>query len=89
MNVIIPTSMRAHTGGSKVVAVQGKTMSEAMGALVALHPGLRSHLLDASDQVVSYVNVFVNDTNVRDLDNGDTALTDADEILLVPALAGG
>lgn len=89
MNVIIPTSMRTHTCGAKVVAVQGKTIEEALRALVTLHPALQSHLLETSGDVVSFVNVFVNDTNVRDLDNGDTALTDSDEILLVPAIAGG
>jgi len=89
MNVIIPTSMRQHTGGVGIAQVEGKTIDEAILFLLDSHPELKPHLLDASGHLVSYVNVFVNDTNIRDLNDGNTTLNDTDEIVLVPALAGG
>lgn len=89
MNIIIPTSLRKHTDGSKAVAVAGKTVDVALQDLVNQYPNLRDQLLDPSGQLVSFVNVFVNDSNIRDLDNGDTSLREIDEILLVPAIAGG
>lgn len=89
MNVIIPTSLRQHTGGSKAVAVTGETVDTALQDLVTQHPTLRDQLFDPSGQLVSFVNVFVNDSNIRDLKNGDTAVRETDEILLVPAIAGG
>lgn len=81
--------MRQHTGGAGSVSVDGKTIDEAIQSLIDLHPALEQQLLDGSGCLVSYVNVFVNDTNARDLDDGSTALAESDEILLVPAIAGG
>ncbi len=89
MNVIIPTSLRQHTGGLGIIDVQGQCVDEALLCLVESHPALKPQLLDASGGLLSHVNVFVNDTNSRDLDAGATALAESDEILLVPAIAGG
>lgn len=89
MNVIIPTSLRAHTGGLGIVDVQGQNVDEALLSLVTSYPGLKPQLLDTSGGLASHVNVFVNDTNARDLDEGATTLAESDEILLVPAIAGG
>jgi len=89
MNFIIPTSLRQHTDGSKTVAVSGKTVDAALQDLINQYPNLRDQLINPSGQLVSFVNVFVNDSNIRDLNNGDTPLREIDEILLVPAIAGG
>ncbi len=89
MNVIIPTSLRQHTGGLGIVDVQGQSVDQALLSLVKSHPALKPQLLDASGCLVSHVNVFVNDTNARDLDDGATSVAESDEILLVPAIAGG
>ncbi|QDS87806.1 Sulfur carrier protein CysO [Rosistilla ulvae] len=89
MNVIIPTSLRQHTGGLGIVDVQGLCVDEALLSLVESHPALKPQLLDASGDILSHVNVFVNDTNARDMDAGATPLAESDEILLVPAIAGG
>lgn len=89
MKVIIPTALRKHTGGTRDVAVNATTVDDALSQVVNAHPELKSSLFDESDQLVSYVNVFVNDRNIRDLQNGATPLSERDEILLVPAIAGG
>ncbi|MFG0261768.1 MAG: MoaD/ThiS family protein [Novipirellula sp. JB048] len=89
MNVIIPTSLRQHTGGLGSIDVEGQSVDEALRYLVESHPALKPELLDASGALLSHVNVFVNETNARDLDEGATSLGESDEILLVPAIAGG
>lgn len=89
MKVLIPTALRKHTGGNHQVEVTATTVGVALQQLVDSHPDLRSSLFDESDNLVSYVNVFVNDRNIRDLENEATTVTESDEILLVPAIAGG
>lgn len=89
MNVIIPTSLRQHTGGASQVAVNGESVESAIIDLVDQHPDLKSRILDETGILVSHINVFVNDQNIRDLQNGATPLRESDEILLVPAIAGG
>ena len=88
-HVIIPTSLRKYTDGQSSISVQGDRVGDALEQLVATHPDLRPQLFDDSGELVSFLNVFVNDENIRDLDNTETALSPRDEILLVPAIAGG
>ena len=89
MIFIIPTALRKHTDGANQVAVTGATVDDALKQLIEIHPELRSRLFDDSESLVSFVNVFVNDRNIRDLDDEATELHETDEILLVPAIAGG
>lgn len=89
MKVIIPTALRKHTDGRRDVAVSAATVDDALKQVVDTYPDLRSSLLDESDKVVSFVNVFVNERNIRDMQNEATPLSESDEILLVPAIAGG
>jgi adenylyltransferase/sulfurtransferase len=89
MKFIIPTAFRKYTGGANHVAVTGATVDDAIKQLVEIHPELRSSLFDDSESLVSFVNIFVNDQNIRDLDDEATKLNESDEILLVPAIAGG
>lgn len=89
MKVIIPTAFRKHTDGVNHVMVTAATVQNALEQLIEIHPDLRNSLFDDSQSLVSFVNVFVNDRNIRDLANEETELADTDEILLVPAIAGG
>ena len=89
MKVIIPTALRKHTDGQNHLSVTASTVADALQQVVTAHPDLRNSLFDDSDRLVSFVNVFVNDRNIRDLENEATPLTETDEILLVPAIAGG
>ena len=89
MNVIIPTALRRHTGGESEIKIPAANVGDALQQLIRQHPDLRDHLLDGDGRIASYVNVFVNDQNIRDLDDESTELDDRDEVLLVPAIAGG
>ena len=89
MKVCIPTVLRKHTAGAGAVIVTGATVREAIDDLVQQHPGIREGLFDSSDQLVRFMGVFVNDRNIRDLEGEATPVSDNDEILLVPAIAGG
>ena len=69
--------------------IDAGTVGEALDELVRLHPPIRESIFDDSDHLVSFVGIFVGGQNIRDLDNESTQLRDSDEILLVPAIAGG
>lgn len=89
MKIIIPTAFRKFTGGKRVIQVDGECVADGLTALVELHPDLRDSLYEESGQLVSFVGFFVGDRNIRDLDGQETKTSDRDELLLVPAIAGG
>ncbi len=86
--VRIPTVLRPQAGGLARVEVAGATLGEVLGALVALHPALGDRLLDG-DRIRGYVNVFVDDEDVRYLDGLATVVGPAAEVTIMPAVAGG
>ena len=88
-SVRIPPTMRTATAGAKVVDVGGGTVREVVDHLVATYPGLAPQLLDGSGALNRFVNVFVNETDVRHLAGLETAVGDRDLVLLLPAMAGG
>jgi molybdopterin synthase sulfur carrier subunit len=87
--VRIPPVLRTSTGGQKQVEVAGGTVREVIGGLVAAYPGLAPQLLGGDGDVNRFVNVFLNDTDVRHLQSLDTPVEDRDTVLLLPAMAGG
>jgi molybdopterin synthase sulfur carrier subunit len=87
--VRIPPTLRAATGGEKRVDVSGDTVREVVTALVAAHPGLEAQLLGQDGDLNTFVNAFLNDTDIRHLDGLDTTVTDRDTLSLLPAMAGG
>ncbi len=87
--VRIPPTLRAATGGEKQVTVPGSTVREVIDGLVATYPSLGAQLLDGDGGLNRFVNVFVNDTDVRHLDALDTPVADGDSLVLLPAMAGG
>ncbi len=87
--VRIPPTLRAATDGSKLVDIDGSTVREVVDNLIRTYPGLSAQLLAADGQVNGFVNVFLNDTDVRHLEGLGTAVTDRDSIVLLPAMAGG
>jgi molybdopterin converting factor small subunit len=87
--VRIPPVLRPATGGAKQVEVTGSTVGEALEALVAAHPSLRAQLLGPDGQLNRFVNVYVNDTDVRHLDDLATPIGERDTIVILPAMAGG
>ncbi len=87
--VRIPPTLRVATGGAKQVQVPGGTVREVVTGLVALHPGLEAQLLAPGGDLNRFVNAFLNDTDVRHLQDLDTPVGEADTLVLLPAMAGG
>ena len=87
--VRIPPTLRAATGGAKLVEVQGDTVRDVIGGLVALHPGLEAQLIAPDGDLNRFVNAFLNDTDVRHLQDLDTPVAAGDTLVLLPAMAGG
>ena len=87
--VRIPPVLRAVAGGQKQVEVGGETVGAVLDGLVATYPGLREQLLTPDGGLNRFVNVYLNDEDIRFLENLDTTIGDGDEISIVPAIAGG
>jgi molybdopterin synthase sulfur carrier subunit len=87
--VRIPTTMRPLTGGEKQISVEPGTLAEVISALEAAHPGMGERLLDDDGTLRKFVNVFVDDDDVRYLDGLDTAVGDNITVSIIPAVAGG
>ena len=85
----IPTPLRQYVGKQAAVEVQGGTVGEAMDSLVAQHPDLRKHLYTEEGKLRAFVNLYVNDEDIRYLQKEATALKDGDNISIVPSIAGG
>ncbi|MDT0613020.1 MoaD/ThiS family protein [Streptomyces lancefieldiae] len=91
IEVRIPTILRQYTDGQKAVEGTGDTLTELFADLETRHAGIRARLVDQEngDQLRRFVNVYLNDEDVRFLDGIDTKLTDGDSITILPAVAGG
>ncbi len=88
IEVRIPTILRTYTEGAKAVTGTGSTLSELIDDLEAHHPGLKERLLDGAD-LRRFVNVYVNDEDVRFTGGLGTAVSDGDQVVVLPAVAGG
>ncbi len=86
--VRIPSVLRRHTAGTARYRAVGRTVREVIDDLVTAHPALREQLLD-SGEVRGFVNVYVNDEDIRYLDGLDTPVADDSEVAIMPAVAGG
>jgi len=89
VTVRIPTPLRKLTGGADEVCIDGGNVGELIDNLEAAHAGLKERLCDDAGEIRRFVNVYVNDEDVRFLDGRATALKDGDEVSIVPAIAGG
>lgn len=88
-NVKIPPVLRAQTGGQSVVEAAGDDVGAALRALTEAHPDLARQLFDDAGALNRYVNVYLNDEDVRLLDGLETAAGEGDTIVILPAMAGG
>ena len=89
VTVRIPTTLRPLSGGTKAVEVAPGSLSEVIAGLEAAHPGFADRLLDEQGQLRKFVNVFVDDDDVRYLEGLDTAVADGLTVSIIPAVAGG
>ncbi len=87
--VYVPSPLRRVTGGQGKVQVAGRTVGELLDALERRYPGSRQQLCDEGGNVRSFINVFVNSTEIRQLQGLATPLKDTDEVSIIPAMAGG
>ena len=88
VNVTIPTPLREHTEGKDSVEVQGSTVKEVFQDLGRQYTSITDRLLDG-EKVRRFVNIFVNDEDIRYLQDMDTPVSDGDPISIIPAVAGG
>ena len=86
--VRIPTPLRPHAGGRDHVEASGSTVGEILASLGQEFPPLRDRLFEG-EELRRFVNVYVNNEDIRYLDDLNTAVTDKDEISIIPAVAGG
>ena len=90
MNIHIPTPLRAYTGGQQTVSVPGTTVGEALEQLTGAYPELRQHLYTGEGKLRSFVNIYLNDDDVRYLPaKEDSPVSSTDELTIIPSIAGG
>ena len=87
--VFIPTVLRPNVGGAKKLDLGGETIRGVVDELVTRHPGIKQQLLTDEGDLNRFVNVYVNGQDVRYLQGLDTPVAPADEVRLLPAMAGG
>ena len=89
VEVRIPTVLRPKVGGQAVVAAEGATVREVLAAVEAAHPGFGPAVLEASGALKRFVNVFLNDEDVRYRQGLETPVADRSTLVILPAVAGG
>jgi adenylyltransferase/sulfurtransferase len=89
VTVRIPTALRAYAGHEARSAVQAASVGEALHALVAKHPALKQHLYEDDGRLRSFVNVYLGERDVRELQGSATPVREGDTLLIVPSVAGG
>lgn len=89
ITVTIPTALRPQAGDQERVGVEGASVKEVLGALSRQYPELGKRLFKTENEVNRFINLYVNDEDIRFMENLDTPVKDGDELSIVPAIAGG
>lgn len=89
VTIEIPTAFRRFTDGAPRIESEGTTVAEALKDLVMKFPALSRHVRDEEGQIRQFINVYLNDEDIRFLGGEASALKDGDKLLLVPSIAGG
>jgi molybdopterin converting factor small subunit len=85
----IPTPLHSYVDGKSDIPVEGRTVADAMEDLLTQYPAMRPHLTNSRGELRPFVNLFLGENNIRDLQGLDTPLSDDDRLLLIPSIAGG
>jgi molybdopterin converting factor small subunit len=85
----IPTPLRSYVNGQTEVNIQGDTVGQALDDLVKNYPALKSHLFNGDGELRPFVNLFLGDENIRELQGVKTPVKENDRLMLVPSIAGG
>jgi sulfur-carrier protein adenylyltransferase/sulfurtransferase len=89
VNILIPTALRNYTGGEDTVTVEASSVKSALDALTEKYPNLKKHLYNDEGQLRHFVNIYVNDEDIRYLEKNETPIKDGDTLSIVPSIAGG
>ncbi len=89
VEVRIPTILRKHTGGARAVQASGSTVREILDDVDASNPGLRSAIVAEGGDLHRFINVYLNDEDIRFLGSLETPVSDGDTLSILPAVAGG
>lgn len=89
VTVLIPTTLRIFTNQRSEIELDGTTVEEVLAALSDEYPETKKALFDESGQLRSFINIFVNENNIKNLQGYQTTVKGGDEIMLIPAIAGG
>lgn len=89
VRVLIPAPLRKYTGNEGTVEAEGATVGEVIESLESKYPGIKSRIVDPDGEIKHFVNVFVNDEDIRHGQGRDTSVKSGDEVAIIPAIAGG
>jgi len=89
VNVRIPTPLKKLAGEQDVIKAKGRTVGEVLQWLTETYPGLKERLRDEQGEVRRFINIYVNDEDIRFIKNLETPLKEGDQISIIPAIAGG
>src|SRR5437867_2946093 len=89
VTIAIPTPLRQFAGGQSEIQVEARTAGEALDQLISTHTELRRHLFNDQNALRNFVNVYVNDEDIRHASGPETPVKEGDTILIVPSIAGG
>ncbi|HKN47107.1 MAG TPA: MoaD/ThiS family protein [Candidatus Polarisedimenticolia bacterium] len=89
VQVRIPSVLRRQTNGDELVLLEGTTIAEVLAGLESRYEGLKGKLRGPQGEIRRFVNIYVNDNDVRLLDGSTTRVSDGDEVTIIPAVAGG
>ena len=89
VSVRLPTVLRPAANGQSAVEADGTSVGDVVKSLIASYPGLETNLVDGEGGIRKFVNVYVNDEDIRFIDKLDTTVADGDEVAILPAVAGG
>jgi len=87
--LLIPTALRLYTNGLNEIEVEGSSVAEALGHLITLYTDLEKHLFNDEGKLRSYINIYVNEEDIRQKERLNTPLKGDETILLIPSIAGG
>lgn len=89
MKILVPTPLRQYAGKQAAIDVQAATVGEALNLLTSTYPDLRKHLYSDEGKLRSFVNLYLNDDDIRYLQQDQTAVKEGDTLSIVPSIAGG
>ena len=89
IKVVIPTALRAQTNNEDVIELNARTVNDALKQLTSLHPNLKRYLYSDGDKLRSFINIYLNEEDIRYANGEETAVKDGDILMIVPSVAGG